>query len=140
MNLHSPLVIILIVCVVLWLLAYPRAGGYNAGWGYAPFGGVGLIVLIVVLLLLFGCTSALAGPEASAKYAAAITAADTKYAASMTACEAKDLTKPEHRAACKQAAASARIKAKTAAKRQLRLDKAADAPVHKPYVTERPAA
>ncbi len=43
---------ILIILLVLWLAgAFPRAGAYNANWGYAPV-GLGTIVIIVVLLLL----------------------------------------------------------------------------------------
>jgi len=44
------LTIILIVLLVLWLGgSFPRAGAYNAGWGYAPV-GIGTIIIIVILL------------------------------------------------------------------------------------------
>ena len=48
--------ILAIVLIVLILFgggaAFPRQGGYNAGWGYAPFGGiVGLLLLLLVLHL-----------------------------------------------------------------------------------------
>ena len=44
----------LLVIVLLLLLvfgAFPR-WGYNRGWGYAPFGGT-LVIVLVVLLILF---------------------------------------------------------------------------------------
>ena len=45
---------ILIVLLILMLLgSFPRFG-YNRNWGYAPFGGLGLILLIVILLVLLG--------------------------------------------------------------------------------------
>ena len=43
-----------IVLILLLLGAFPRAGAYNAGWGYAPSGGLGVILLIVIVLLLMG--------------------------------------------------------------------------------------
>jgi hypothetical protein len=46
------LMIILVILLVLWLGgSFPRAGAYNANWGYAPV-GLGTIVLIVLLLLV----------------------------------------------------------------------------------------
>jgi hypothetical protein len=43
--------IILIVLLVLWLGgSFPRAGAYNAGWGYAPV-GLGTIVIIILLVM-----------------------------------------------------------------------------------------
>jgi hypothetical protein len=46
------LTIILIVLLILWLGgSFPRAGTYNANWGYAPV-GLGTIVIIVILVLL----------------------------------------------------------------------------------------
>jgi len=45
---------ILIVILVLALLgALPRCS-HSRDWGYAPTGGVGLILVIVVILLLLG--------------------------------------------------------------------------------------
>ena len=45
---------ILIVLLILMLLgSFPRFG-YNRNWGYAPFGGLGLILLIVIILVLLG--------------------------------------------------------------------------------------
>lgn len=51
MNLGTILVIILIL-VLLGVL--PLGLPYNAGWGYAPGGVVGVILLIVIILLLTG--------------------------------------------------------------------------------------
>ena len=46
------LTIIIVVLLILWLAgSFPRAGAYNANWGYAPI-GTGTIILIVVLILL----------------------------------------------------------------------------------------
>jgi hypothetical protein len=45
---------ILVVILVLVLVgAYPR-WSHSRSWGYAPTGGLGLILLIVVILLLLG--------------------------------------------------------------------------------------
>lgn len=46
--------ILLIVLVVLLLTSYPRFGIAPAGLGYYPFGGIGLIVLVLIVLLLMG--------------------------------------------------------------------------------------
>ena len=46
------LMTILIILIILWLAgAFPRAGAYNANWGYAPV-GLGTILLIILLVLL----------------------------------------------------------------------------------------
>lgn len=44
------LLIVLIIIVIGALPAWP----YSAGWGYYPSGGVGLLLVIVIVLLLFG--------------------------------------------------------------------------------------
>ena len=45
---------ILVVILILVLVgAYPR-WSHSRSWGYAPTGGLGLILLIVVILLLLG--------------------------------------------------------------------------------------
>lgn len=44
------LLIILIIALVGALPTWP----YSGGWGYYPTGGVGLLLVIVVLLLVFG--------------------------------------------------------------------------------------
>ena len=45
---------ILLIVLVLLLLGLLPVWPYSSGWGYYPFGGLGLIVLIIVLALLFG--------------------------------------------------------------------------------------
>ncbi len=45
--------ILIIVLVLMLLGALPR-WGHSREWGYAPSGGLGLIVLVLVVLLLVG--------------------------------------------------------------------------------------
>jgi hypothetical protein len=45
---------ILVVILVLALLGALLRWSHSREWGYAPTGGVGLILLIVVILLLLG--------------------------------------------------------------------------------------
>ena len=45
--------ILIILLVLLVIGAVPRFP-YNRNWGYAPFGGLGLILLIVIILVLLG--------------------------------------------------------------------------------------
>ena len=45
---------VLIVILVLALLGVLPRWSHSRRWGYAPTGGVGLILLIVVILLLLG--------------------------------------------------------------------------------------
>lgn len=42
--------ILLVLLVIALLPAWP----YSRGWGYYPSGGLGLVLLILVVLLLFG--------------------------------------------------------------------------------------
>ena len=44
--------ILLIVLILLLIGALPT-WPYSAGWGYYPTGGLGLVVLIVLILVLF---------------------------------------------------------------------------------------
>ncbi len=46
--------IVLIVVLVLLVLGLLPAWPYSAGWGYYPSGGLGLVLLIILLLALFG--------------------------------------------------------------------------------------
>lgn len=46
-------VILLIVLIVLLIGAVPRYG-YNRNWGYAPFGGLATILIIILILWLLG--------------------------------------------------------------------------------------
>jgi Protein of unknown function (DUF3309) len=45
---------ILIIILILLLLAALPTWPYSAGWGYYPSGGLGLVLLILIILLLFG--------------------------------------------------------------------------------------
>jgi uncharacterized protein DUF3309 len=48
------MVTILIVILVLMLLGAIPTWPHSRGWGYAPSGGLGLILLILLILLLTG--------------------------------------------------------------------------------------
>lgn len=45
---------ILLIILILALVGALPSWGHSKNWGYAPSGGLGLIVLIVVILLLLG--------------------------------------------------------------------------------------
>ena len=45
--------ILLIILILLLVGVFPY-WGYSSGWGYYPFGGVGLVLLIVLILALMG--------------------------------------------------------------------------------------
>ena len=45
---------ILIVLLVLFVIGALPSWGHSRNWGYAPSGGLGLILLIVVILLVMG--------------------------------------------------------------------------------------
>lgn len=45
--------ILLVVLILLLIGAFP-AWPYSRNWGYAPTGTIGVLVVIVILLLLFG--------------------------------------------------------------------------------------
>lgn len=45
---------ILIIILVLALVGALPAWGHSRNWGYAPSGGLGLIVVILIVLLLLG--------------------------------------------------------------------------------------
>ncbi|MGA7915957.1 MAG: DUF3309 family protein [Candidatus Acidiferrales bacterium] len=45
---------ILIVVLVLALLGVLPRWSHSQNWGYAPSGGVGLVLLIIIVLLLLG--------------------------------------------------------------------------------------
>ncbi|MBS1829551.1 MAG: DUF3309 domain-containing protein [Acidobacteria bacterium] len=47
------MLLLLIVLVVL-LLASAPTWPYSRGWGYYPSGGVGAILLIILLMMVFG--------------------------------------------------------------------------------------
>ncbi len=48
-----PSLLVLIILVLLLVGAFP-GWGYSSGWGYYPFGGIGLVLLIVLILALTG--------------------------------------------------------------------------------------
>jgi hypothetical protein len=45
--------ILIVILILAFFGALPR-WGHSKNWGYAPTGGVGLILVIVVVLLLLG--------------------------------------------------------------------------------------
>jgi hypothetical protein len=45
---------ILIVILLLALFGALPRWGYSRGWGYAPTGGLGLVLVVVVVLLVLG--------------------------------------------------------------------------------------
>lgn len=45
---------ILLVILILALIGALPSWPHSRGWGYAPSGGVGLVVLILIILLLMG--------------------------------------------------------------------------------------
>lgn len=51
-KLHT-MSILLIVLILLLVGAFP-AWPYSTNWGYAPSGGLGLVVLILLVLILTG--------------------------------------------------------------------------------------
>jgi hypothetical protein len=50
---RSPLFIVLLVVLVLLLIGALPAWPYSTGWGYYPSGGLGLVLLIILLLIVF---------------------------------------------------------------------------------------
>jgi Protein of unknown function (DUF3309) len=45
---------ILLIILILFLIGAFPGWGYSSGWGYYPFGGIGLVLLIVLILVLTG--------------------------------------------------------------------------------------
>jgi hypothetical protein len=45
---------LLLIILIIVLLAVAPAWPYSRGWGYAPSGIVGLIVVILIIMLLMG--------------------------------------------------------------------------------------
>jgi len=48
------MITVLLVILILMLLGAVPAWPYSRGWGYAPSGGLGLVVLILLVLVLTG--------------------------------------------------------------------------------------
>jgi Protein of unknown function (DUF3309) len=46
--------IILLIILLLLLIGGLPTWPYSRGWGYYPSGGLGLLLLILIVLLLFG--------------------------------------------------------------------------------------
>lgn len=46
--------LLLLILLIILMAATAPAWPYSRGWGYYPTGGLGLVVLILVILLLFG--------------------------------------------------------------------------------------
>lgn len=44
---------ILIVILILLLIGALPAWPYSSGWGYYPSGGLGIVLIVVLLLVLF---------------------------------------------------------------------------------------
>ena len=45
---------ILIVILILMLVGALPTWGHSVNWGYAPSGGIGLVVIVIIVLLLMG--------------------------------------------------------------------------------------
>lgn len=45
---------ILLIVLILLLIGVLPTWDYSSSWGYRPFGGVGLILLIIIVLALMG--------------------------------------------------------------------------------------
>ena len=45
---------ILIIVLILLVLGALPTWPYSSGWGYYPSGGLGLILLVIIIMLLFG--------------------------------------------------------------------------------------
>ena len=45
---------ILLVILILLLLGALPTWPYSSGWGYYPSGGLGLVLVIIIILLVFG--------------------------------------------------------------------------------------
>ena len=50
----QPMRNILLIILILLLIGVFTGWGYSSGWGYYPFGGIGLVLLIVLILALTG--------------------------------------------------------------------------------------
>jgi hypothetical protein len=50
---RSPLFIVLLVVLILLVIGALPTWPYSAAWGYYPSGGLGLILLIILLLVIF---------------------------------------------------------------------------------------
>jgi hypothetical protein len=46
--------LLLIIVLVLLLIGALPTWGYSRSWGYRPFGGIGIILIIVIVLFFMG--------------------------------------------------------------------------------------
>jgi hypothetical protein len=46
--------LILLILILLMLFGSFPGWGYSRNWGYTPFGGFGIILVIIVILLVVG--------------------------------------------------------------------------------------
>jgi hypothetical protein len=46
--------LLLLILLIVLLIAVIPSWPYSRGWGYYPSGGIGLVLVIILLLLLFG--------------------------------------------------------------------------------------
>jgi hypothetical protein len=54
MSLSSILLVILILILILMLVGALPSWPHSKNWGYAPSGGLSLVVVIIIVLLLLG--------------------------------------------------------------------------------------
>jgi len=45
---------LLVILLVLLLVASAPRWGYSRGWGYYPSGTIGLILIILIIMMMFG--------------------------------------------------------------------------------------
>jgi len=53
-EIHMSLGTILLIILILMLVGALPNWGHSKNWGYAPSGGLGLVVVIVIVLVLMG--------------------------------------------------------------------------------------
>lgn len=53
-DMHMSLGTILLIVLLLMLVGVIPTWSHSRSWGYAPSGGLGLLVIVVVVLLLMG--------------------------------------------------------------------------------------
>ena len=47
---------ILLIIVILLLVGVLPVWPYSAGWGYYPMGGLGVVLLVLILVIIFGAS------------------------------------------------------------------------------------
>lgn len=51
---NSTIRLVLLVLLIIMLIGMLPTWGYSNGWGYAPSGGLGVIVTVLLVLILAG--------------------------------------------------------------------------------------